>query len=51
MVVYCTVLLDYWDRISSSIYLNFIKDDRWKYLFTGLGTTLQIAFSQYSWES
>ena len=44
MVVYCTVLLDYWDRISSSIYLNFIKDDRWKYLFTGLGITLQIAF-------
>ena len=25
-------------------YLNFIKDDRWRYLWDGLGATLQITF-------
>ncbi len=27
-----------------SFYLNFIKEDRWKYFINGLGTTLQVAF-------
>lgn len=30
--------------MSKQIYLNFIKDDRWKYIVNGLGTTLQITF-------
>lgn len=30
--------------IETSFYQNFIKDNRWEYLFAGLGRTLQIAF-------
>ena len=30
--------------MSRQIYLNFIKDNRWKYIVNGLGTTLQITF-------
>ena len=25
-------------------YLNFIKDDRWKYILDGLGVTLRVTF-------
>ena len=32
------------NRLSDSIYLNFIKDNRWHYLYEGLGNTLLIAF-------
>ena len=30
--------------MSRQLYLNFIKDNRWKYIVNGLGTTLQITF-------
>ena len=29
---------------SSNFYLNFIKEDRWKYLVRGLGVTIEVAF-------
>lgn len=32
------------DDFKKDFYLNFIKDDRWRYLTKGLATTLQIAF-------
>jgi len=32
------------DNFKASFYLNFIKDDRWKYLWNGLGVTLKITF-------
>lgn len=34
----------WWSGLSDTIYQNFIKDDRWKYLYVGLGNTLIIAF-------
>ncbi len=33
-----------WANLSSDFYLNFIKEDRWKYLVRGLGVTLEVAF-------
>ena len=30
--------------LQADFYLNFIQDDRWRYLFTGLGNTLTITF-------
>lgn len=30
--------------MSHQFYLNFIKDDRWKYIVNGLGTTLTVTF-------
>jgi His/Glu/Gln/Arg/opine family amino acid ABC transporter permease subunit len=44
MVLLNTVFVDWWNGIADSVYLNFIKDDRWKYLYTGMGVTLKIAF-------
>jgi His/Glu/Gln/Arg/opine family amino acid ABC transporter permease subunit len=44
MAAYGAVLENLLDRIVSSVHLNFIKDDRWRYLTDGLGKTLQIAF-------
>lgn len=32
------------ESLQNRFYLNFIKDDRWKYLWDGLGTTLKITF-------
>ncbi len=34
-----------WTDFSDSFYINFIKDDRWKYLSDGFLITLEIAFS------
>ena len=34
-----------WTDFSDSFYINFIKDDRWKYLSDGFLVTLEIAFS------
>ena len=34
-----------WADFSESFYINFIKDDRWKYLSDGFLVTLEIAFS------
>ena len=34
-----------WTDFSDSFYINFIKDDRWKYLRDGFLVTLEIAFS------
>ena len=31
--------------MTDKFYLNFIKDDRWKYIVEGLGVTLQITFA------
>lgn len=31
--------------MTDKFYLNFIKDDRWKYIVEGLGITLQITFA------
>lgn len=33
-----------WQKFSEAIVLNFVKDDRWKYLVNGLGVTLKITF-------
>ena len=33
-----------WTDFSDSFYINFIKDDRWKYLSDGFLVTLEIAF-------
>lgn len=33
----------FWDKFSRSFYIDFIKDDRWKYLAKGLLTTLEIS--------
>lgn len=32
-----------WNNLSADFYLNFIKEDRWKYLARGLGITLEVA--------
>jgi len=44
MVVYNSVIVDWWNKVSGSFYQNFIDANRWKYLYNGLGVTLQIAF-------
>lgn len=31
--------------MADKFYLNFVKDDRWKYIVEGLGVTLQITFA------
>lgn len=33
-----------WASLSADFYLNFIKEDRWKYLVRGLGVTVEVAF-------
>ena len=33
-----------WQKFSESFALNFIKDERWRYLTNGLGVTLKITF-------
>ena len=33
-----------WVSLSADFYLNFIKEDRWKYLVRGLGVTIEVAF-------
>ncbi len=33
-----------WQKFSESFALNFIKDERWRYLVNGLGVTLKITF-------
>lgn len=32
-----------WTSLCADFYLNFIKEDRWKYLVRGLGVTLEVA--------
>ena len=34
----------WWEGIQQQFYMNFIEDDRWKYLWNGLGVTLQLTF-------
>ena len=34
----------WWEGIQQQFYINFIQDDRWKYLWNGLGVTLQLTF-------
>lgn len=33
-----------WDKLKQDFYLNFISDERWKYIVDGLKTTLEITF-------
>ena len=33
---------EWWDAIIAKFINNFITDDRWKYLWDGLGTTLVV---------
>ena len=35
---------EWWDGIKADFVLNFIKEDRWMLLATGLGNTLKITF-------
>ncbi len=37
-------LAERWDTFHTAFYLNFIKNDRWQYLWRGLGVTLEVAF-------
>lgn len=37
-------MAEFWQDLGDRLVLNFIKDDRWKYLVDGLGTTLVITF-------
>ena len=32
------------EALSNAIYKNFIKDDRWRYITSGLGVTLKVTF-------
>ena len=34
----------WWEGIQQQFYINFIQDDRWKYLWNGRGVTLQLTF-------
>lgn len=34
----------WWADVQNQFYINFIKDDRWRYLWDGLGVTLQLTF-------
>lgn len=36
-------IVSWFESFGRELWLNFVKDDRWKYLLNGLGTTLQIA--------
>ena len=38
-------MAEWFESFKADFYLNFIEDDRWKYLLNGLGTTLQITFA------
>ena len=33
----------FWSAITDKFYLNFVKNDRWRYLVDGLGITLEVA--------
>ena len=33
-----------WENLANRFFLNFIKEDRWKYIADGLKTTLIITF-------
>ena len=33
-----------WENLSAKFYLNFIADDRWKYIVDGLKVTLTVTF-------
>ena len=33
-----------WNNFMDAFYLNFIQDDRWKYITDGLKTTLTVTF-------
>lgn len=37
-------MAEWWNDFSTKFYVNFIKEDRWKWLAEGLGTTLVITF-------
>ena len=37
-------MAEWFDQLQRDFYLNFIEDDRWRYLTTGLVNTLKITF-------
>lgn len=37
-------MAEWFDRLQRDFYINFIEDDRWRYLTTGLANTLKITF-------
>lgn len=37
------------DSLKQEFYLNFIKENRWKYIVDGLETTLIVTFRRLSW--
>lgn len=43
-VVISNPFVDFFKGIADSFYLNFIEDNRWQYLLSGLGNTLIITF-------
>ena len=42
--MYLPAAAQFLNKLSSDIYLNFIKEARWKYLVEGLGVTLRVTF-------
>ncbi|MDD5945257.1 MAG: amino acid ABC transporter permease [Clostridia bacterium] len=38
----CVILSEWFTKIKADFYLNFIKENRWKLILSGLGTTLKI---------
>ncbi|MFI3174619.1 MAG: amino acid ABC transporter permease [Bacillota bacterium] len=38
-------MAEFWTDFQADFYLNFIKDDRWKFLTNGLKVTLQLTFA------
>ena len=37
-------MLHWWENLQAQFTLNFINDNRWRYIWVGLGNTLKIAF-------
>lgn len=36
--------VNWWTDLQMQFYIAFIKDNRWKYIVTGLGNTLKVTF-------
>ncbi len=42
--VICTGIAEWFSKLKDDFVLNFIEEDRWKLLLSGLGVTLEVAF-------
>ena len=38
------LLPSFWENLKAQFTLNFINDNRWRYIWIGLGNTIKIAF-------